>query len=374
VSLPTPQGPSTTAPVSTPTPPVSMPTPVAEPIPGPTPMAGVSQPGQDVTAVDPQSGVLGYNFLTGDQCFNVYTDNQCLNAYTNSDATNAFTLNQGLNPFCTFDSVDPYLAQQGTSTAASWPGVPQVLSSQAIEDTGIASYPPDEAQPTARPELGVSQAQPDGSAIPIEKLPTTDANVASPTQQEESQPSVLDEIRSTISTTTEAIGTAVGEAVDYVSSLTVATGVSVQWSSILPTSGGGGVVGLNLEAFGNLSDPGFGLYEYHTPADTPSYGFSFGPSAQVNLAVGTGGIGAWSGPFDSAEGNIPAEGLLGPSGSLFMSSGPGGYVGLAGGVAIGPPGFGITTTTYTPVFEFRLSDFAAWMERGIYQLYGVPAP
>jgi RHS repeat-associated protein len=119
-----------------------------------------------------------------------------------------------------------------------------------------------------------------------------------------------------------------------------ATGINFEFSTINPfTSGGGGSYGVNIEW---TAGDGLAIYTYGTPQKTPSKGFLVGPSITANAAVGKGG---WSGPFDSAAGSFSVV-----SGGAFWST-PGaddpGYFGLNLGVGKGPPGLGVTTTTYT---------------------------
>lgn len=98
-----------------------------------------------------------------------------------------------------------------------------------------------------------------------------------------------------------------------------------------------GAYGLNFEW---TSDHGFGIYNYETAEDAPSIGFLVGGSAEVNVAVGSGG---WTGPFRNISG---AYGIFG--GGVFQSvPGSGGqYTGIAGGFSFGPPGLGGTITNY----------------------------
>ena len=123
-----------------------------------------------------------------------------------------------------------------------------------------------------------------------------------------------------------------------------AAGINFSVSTINPfTSGGGGTYGLNLEY---TSSGGWGLYSFGTPNDVSSQGFQPGFSVTVNGATGTGD---WSGLFDSTNGSY------GPVTGGFFQSTPSsdpnpGYFGWEGGVSVGPPGFGSTTTNYTPIW------------------------
>jgi RHS repeat-associated protein len=116
-----------------------------------------------------------------------------------------------------------------------------------------------------------------------------------------------------------------------------AFGVSLEVTWIIPTSGGGGIYGVNLEY---TSDTGWQFYKYYTPQSCQSEGFDVGASAQVNVATGDG---PWTGPFNNFVGNV------GPyNGSYFYSPpGTGNWQGISGGVGVGLPlGAGAARTNY----------------------------
>lgn len=140
-------------------------------------------------------------------------------------------------------------------------------------------------------------------------------------------------------------------------------------------SGGGGILGLNLEGFLSfnalplggvvggfgfavpyISDFGLGVYRYQTPSgDTPTFGFSSGGSVTGNIALGTG---PYTGLFSSFEGNIGpvAVGWFGSGLTIQPPLFVGGSFGLSEGAPFGAAG---TVSDYTALFEFRLGQTLA---------------
>jgi RHS repeat-associated protein len=125
-----------------------------------------------------------------------------------------------------------------------------------------------------------------------------------------------------------------------------AAGIELDGTFIMPTSGGGGQVGLNLEY---TSDNGFGLFLV-TPTSAASEGVGVGLSLNANVAVGHG---SWAGPFENRNAGIGALGV-GHFQSSPGSYGPGeGYAGISVGVGKGPLPLPVSAsyceTNYTPL-------------------------
>jgi RHS repeat-associated protein len=118
-----------------------------------------------------------------------------------------------------------------------------------------------------------------------------------------------------------------------------AFGINLEVTVIIPTSGGGGIYGLNWEY---TSDTGWQWYKYFTPQNCQSVGLVVGAGAQVNFATGDG---TWAGPFDNIVGNY------GPYTGGYFSSPPGtgNWRGFSGGIGGGLPlGGGAARTNYVP--------------------------
>jgi len=120
-----------------------------------------------------------------------------------------------------------------------------------------------------------------------------------------------------------------------------AWGFGLDFSTINPSSGGGGTYGINLEY---TSEYGWELYGYYTPLDMPSHGFEVGLALTANVAIGEG---CWAGLFDTYTGSF------GPvQGGFFHSplEGPDlGYYGVQLGVTTPDIGIGGARVRYEPL-------------------------
>jgi len=122
-----------------------------------------------------------------------------------------------------------------------------------------------------------------------------------------------------------------------------AMGFSITVSTVAPTSGGGGLYGINGEY---TSSNGFHWYKFFTPQEDLSSGFNPGISVTGNIASGDR---PWTGPFEEGSGSFDVF-----TGGYFNSpldQKEAGYYGINFGFNLGfPVGLGFARTKYKRAF------------------------